>query len=70
MVAAHPVLGMVDQVPQNDGAPVAAGRLGQGDFRAAIGDFYLTNPVARASALMGELSAMEAARGRTRMAAE
>jgi len=70
MVAAHPVLGMIDQVPQNDWAPVARGKLGQGDFRNALSAFYQTNPIARASELMGELAAMEAARGRARMAAE
>jgi NADH-quinone oxidoreductase subunit G len=71
MIAAHAVLGMVDRVPQNDPAPVAeAGALGRADFRSAVRDFYLTNPIARASALMGELSAMEAARGQSRMAAE
>jgi NADH-quinone oxidoreductase subunit G len=70
MVAAHPVLGMVDQVPQNDWAPVAPGKLGRGDFRNALSAFYQTNPIARASELMGELAAMEAARGRARMAAE
>ena len=70
MVAAHPVLGLVDQVPQNDWHPVAPGSLGRGDFQTAVSAFYLTNPVARASALMGELAAMEAARGRAAMAAE
>jgi NADH-quinone oxidoreductase subunit G len=70
MVAAHPVLGLVDQVPQNDWHAVAPGSLGRGDFRTAVSAFYLTNPVARASALMGELAAMEAARGRAAMAAE
>ena len=70
MVAAHPVLGMIDQVPQNDWAPVAPGKLGRGDFRNAQGAFYQTNPIARASELMGELAAMEAARSRARMAAE
>ena len=40
------------------------------DFRTAVKDFYLTNPIARASALMGELSAMAAERARVAMAAE
>jgi NADH-quinone oxidoreductase subunit G len=70
MIAAHPVLGMVDQVPENAWVAVEAGLLGAADFRNAVRDFYLTNPIARASALMGELSAMEAARGVSRMAAE
>jgi NADH-quinone oxidoreductase subunit G len=70
MVAAHPVLGLIDQVPQNTWQAVAPGRLGRGEFRTAVTSFYLTNPVARASVLMGELAAMEAARDRSRMAAE
>ncbi len=70
MIAAHPVLAMVDQVPENAWQPVEAGVLGAADFRYAVKDFYLTNPIARASALMGELSAMEAARGVSRLAAE
>jgi len=39
-------------------------------FRNAIKDFYLTNPVARASAVMAELSAMAAARKAQALAAE
>jgi NADH-quinone oxidoreductase subunit G len=35
-----------------------------------IKDFYLTNPIARASALMGELSAQAAERASAPMAAE
>jgi NADH-quinone oxidoreductase subunit G len=70
MIAAHPVLGKVDQVPQNDWQPVEAGPLGRAEFWTAVRDFYLTNPVARASGLMGELAALEAARGQPRMAAE
>jgi NADH-quinone oxidoreductase subunit G len=37
-------------------------------FASAVEDFYLTNPIARASAVMAECSAL--ARGRTRLAAE
>jgi NADH-quinone oxidoreductase subunit G len=70
MVTAHPVLRMVDQVPQNDWRAVAPDELGVGDFRKAAVSFYLTNPIARASALMGQLAAMEAARSPARMAAE
>jgi NADH-quinone oxidoreductase subunit G len=40
------------------------------DFRYAVQDFYLSNAIARASALMGELSALAADRARTPMAAE
>jgi NADH-quinone oxidoreductase subunit G len=70
LVAAHPHLAMIDAVPENDWVPVPEAEMGRADFRTAVRDFYLTNPVARASALMAELSAAEAARGQTRMAAE
>lgn len=39
-------------------------------FRTAITSFYLTNPVARASKLMGELAALSADRAKQPMAAE
>ena len=39
-------------------------------FGQAVGDYYLTNPVARASALMGELQAMARARLDAPLAAE
>ncbi len=70
LVKAHPHLGRVDQVPQNGWAPLAMKPLGKADFRNAIKDFYLTNPIARASTVMAELSAMAAARVATPMAAE
>jgi NADH-quinone oxidoreductase subunit G len=70
LVAAHPHLGAVDQVADNGWSPVPAGTLGDAAFRPAIRDFYLTNPIARASALMAELSAMARGRSDTPMAAE
>jgi NADH-quinone oxidoreductase subunit G len=39
-------------------------------LRNAIGDFYLTNPIARASVLMAEVSAMAADRAKAPLAAE
>ena len=44
--------------------------MGSANFRLAIKDFYLTNPIARSSPLMGELSAMAAERRAPAMAAE
>ena len=44
--------------------------MGDATFRTAIKDFYLTNPVARASVLMAELSANAKARGEAKIAAE
>ena len=38
------------------------GNVDKAPFAAAIEDFYLTNPIARASAIMGECSALAEAR--------
>ena len=62
MVAAAPHLAAIDTVPANDWTRVPLGKPGKGDFGVAVTDFYLTNPIARASALMGELSRIAAAR--------
>ena len=70
MVAAHPHLGAVDQVADNGWTPVAAEAPAEADFRTAVRDFYLTNPIARASALMGELSRLAAERAARPIAAE
>jgi NADH-quinone oxidoreductase subunit G len=65
-----PHLASIDEVPENDWQPIAAGELGSDNFRYAMSDFYLSNPIARASALMAELSAQWRARARRDMAAE
>ena len=65
-----PQLAQIDQVPGNDWQPLPKGTLGKGDFRLAIKDFYLSNPIARASELMAELSANAKARETQPMAAE
>ncbi|VVT31459.1 NADH-quinone oxidoreductase chain 3 [Roseovarius sp. EC-HK134] len=70
LVKAVPHLKKVDQVPANDWQPLETAALGKADFRLAIADFYLTNPIARASELMAELSANAKARGTQPMAAE
>jgi NADH-quinone oxidoreductase subunit G len=70
LVAKHPHLGQIDVVQDNGWQPVAAKALAKADFRLAVDDFYLTNPIARASSLMGELSAMAAARAHPPLAAE
>ena len=67
---AVPHLAGIDEVPENDWQPVEAGPLGRASFRNAIADFYLTNPVARSSPLMAELSAMAAGRRAPALAAE
>ncbi|MFV0332927.1 MAG: molybdopterin-dependent oxidoreductase, partial [Tropicimonas sp.] len=70
LTAAHPHLGKLDQRPENEGAALEAGALGAADFRGAVSDYYLTNPIARASVLMAELSAMAKARADAPLAAE
>jgi NADH-quinone oxidoreductase subunit G len=70
IIAAQPHLGRIDQVAANDWQPIATRDMGRADFRNAFKGFYLTNPIARASKVMGELAAMEADRGQTALAAE
>ena len=70
LLEAHPHLGQVDQISQSEWAPLKAGSLGKATFRSAISDFYLTNPIARASKLMAELSAGVEARAQAPVAAE
>ena len=70
LVDAVPHLARIDEVPENALTPVEAGPLGGADFRPALNDFYLSNPIARSSALMGQLSAMAAERSAPAMAAE
>jgi NADH-quinone oxidoreductase subunit G len=70
LVAEVPHLAKVDEVPDNAWEPVPNAKLGAGQLAAAIGDFYLTNPIARASQLMAELSAGAKARAEQPVAAE
>ncbi len=73
LTAAHPAYARIDEI-----APGAAGdieklaKLGgspdKAAFVSAVGDFYLTNPIARASAVMAECSAL--AQGAAKTAAE
>ncbi|WP_370401781.1 NADH-quinone oxidoreductase subunit NuoG [Sulfitobacter sp. JB4-11] len=70
MISEVPYLGSVDQVAQNDWQPLPRGKVKDAPFGVAIADFYLSNPIARASQLMAELSANAAARRAEPMAAE
>ncbi|WP_159974448.1 NADH-quinone oxidoreductase subunit NuoG [Roseobacter cerasinus] len=65
-----PQLSQVDAVPENERQPLEQGALGTGNFHSAVTDFYLTNPIARASELMAELSANAKARRQEALAAE
>lgn len=67
---AVPHLAALDMVPENDGSDLKRGKLGKAAFKNAIKDHYMTNPIARASALMAELSANAKARASKPMAAE
>ncbi len=73
LVAAHPHFARIDQIEAGQSSDVAklAGHPAvamKDPFVAAIADFYLTNPIARASAVMAECSAL--AQGRLKQAAE
>ncbi|NDW52575.1 NADH-quinone oxidoreductase subunit NuoG [Aliiroseovarius sp. PrR006] len=70
MVEAAPVLGGVDQVAENEWQALPVEKMGNASFRYVIGDFYLTNPIARASEVMAELSAQARARTGAPLAAE
>jgi NADH-quinone oxidoreductase subunit G len=69
LVREAPHLAKIDEVPENEGAALELGPLGDTPFPAAISDHYLTNPIARASTVMAELSAAAKART-TALAAE
>ena len=63
---AHPHLALLDQIDPADSAAIErlakqTTRPGKDRFGHAIDDFYLTNPIARASAIMASLSALHAA---------
>lgn len=70
IVAAHPHLGDIDEVAENEWSALPVKKPGSADFCNAVTDFYLTNPIARASTLMAELSANAKARKSAPLAAE
>ncbi|MBY6004692.1 NADH-quinone oxidoreductase subunit NuoG [Salipiger bermudensis] len=70
LVAEVPHLAQIDEVPGNTWASTEPGSLGDASFRYAVKDFYLTNPIARSSVLMAELSANAKARRDQPLAAE
>jgi len=70
LVADAPHLAQIDAVPENSGEIPSGGKVDDGAFVYAISDFYLTNPIARASTLMAELSANAKSRGSQILAAE
>ncbi len=65
LYAAYPHFMRIDQIAPGTPDDVAAlasraGKVGGEPFKNAIDDFYLTNPIARASAVMAECSALAA----------
>ncbi len=77
LYVAHPHFAAIDEIRGDDFDAVSAGfaelakkarKLDDSGFASPVKDFYLTNPIARASAVMAECSAL--ARGETKVAAE
>lgn len=73
LVRHYPHLGAIDEILPGKAADIAAlgkkaGSVGTYPFVSPVKDFYLTNPIARASAVMAECSAL--ARGQVTEAAE
>ncbi|MBU3030257.1 NADH-quinone oxidoreductase subunit NuoG [Paracoccus marinaquae] len=62
LIAAVPHLSRIDSVPENVWQPLELRDPGRASFVYPVKDFYLTNPIARSSPLMGELSRMAMAR--------
>ncbi|MEO6299682.1 MAG: NADH-quinone oxidoreductase subunit NuoG [Paracoccaceae bacterium] len=70
IVGEFPHLGRIDEVAENAWAPPEVRDMGKATFRNVFNGYYLTNPIARASTVMGELAAMEADRAKVKLAAE
>ncbi|NML74025.1 NADH-quinone oxidoreductase subunit G [Rhizobium sp. S-51] len=73
LYADHPHFAAIDEIAPGTGAEIAAvakkaGKMGKSAFASPVKDFYLTNPIARASAVMAECSAL--ARNNFKAAAE
>ena len=73
LYAAHPHMARIDEIvdgPVADFAAVGQGKLGREPFASPIVDFFQTNPIARASKVMAEASALAAMQSSMPMAAE
>ena len=73
MYRSHPTLARIDHLEPSSADDLAAlrqlkARMTSEPFAPAIGDFYMSNPIARSSAIMAELSAMMAGRPRAEAA--
>jgi NADH-quinone oxidoreductase subunit G len=70
LFAAHPHFMRIDQIAAADAADIGklaklSGTPDRGAFKSAVTDFYFTNPIARASAIMAECSALAHAAHKT-----
>jgi NADH-quinone oxidoreductase subunit G len=70
MFAAHPHLARLGEIAPGNAADIEklaklGGAPDKAPFVSGVGDFYLTNPIARASAVMAECSALAAAAHKT-----
>ncbi|KEO61475.1 NADH-quinone oxidoreductase subunit NuoG [Thioclava indica] len=70
LIAAVPHLAKVDEVPENEVTLISPRDMGKATFRPAIREFYLSNPIARASVVMGECASLAHARAQAPVAAE
>ena len=75
LYAAHPHMMRLDQIATGDATDIAnLAKLGgtpeKSAFVSPVKDFYFTNPIARASAVMAECSALARSAGKTLTAAE
>ena len=70
LVEAVPHLGKLDQIAENTWTREPLKKPAKATFVNVIKDFYLTNPIARASEVMAELSANAKARAEAKVAAE
>jgi NADH-quinone oxidoreductase subunit G len=70
LFAAHPHFIALDQIATGNGADIdnlakLAGKADKAPFMTEVQEFYLTNPIARASAIMAECSALASAATKT-----
>ncbi|MEM6636490.1 MAG: NADH-quinone oxidoreductase subunit NuoG [Pseudomonadota bacterium] len=70
LIGEVPYLKKIGVVSENEWKIPFGGPLGSGEIGTAVNDFYLSNPIARASELMAELSALAKARRDMALAAE
>ena len=70
LVAAVQHFAAIDTLIENEWTPLPPEAPATADFRPAVQDFYLTNPIARASQVMAQLSSDAQARAKPALAAE